>query len=125
MTYITAEQAIRDAFTAWGDAWNSGDLEGYLAGYYDSEQTRYISNGKVIQGQQAIVDAYRARFPTPESLGQLALLELEVEPIGDRDGLVFGIWQHTRDGVTGSGAFTVHVRCFGGVWQIVTDHTSG
>ena len=120
-----AEQPIRDAFAAWGAAWNSGDLEGYLTAYRDSDQTRYISNGKVIQGRAAIVSAYRARFPEPAMLGQLAVKQLEVELMGDQDALVFGLWHLQREDFSGSGAFTVHVRCFDGRWLIVTDHTSG
>jgi uncharacterized protein (TIGR02246 family) len=118
-------QAVRDTFDAWNTAWNSGDLEGYLAGYWDSDQTRYVSNTRVIRGKAAIAESYRARFPSPEMMGHLTLVELEVEPMGSSDALAFGVVQLIRQADVFNGVFTVHVRHIDGAWLMVSDHTSG
>lgn len=124
LTHSTT-QAIRDAFESWGQAWNNGDLNGYLAGYWDSDQTRYVSNAEVIEGRSAIVEAYQARFTSPEMMGTLNLTRLEIELIGEDNALIFGMWQLQRGTGTATGVFTAHVRRFDGVWLMVSDHTSG
>ena len=118
-------QAVRDTFDGWNNAWNSGDLEAYLAGYWDSDQTRYVSNTQVIRGKAAIAEAYRARFAAPEAMGHLTLIELEVEPMGSTDALAFGVVQLTRQADVFDGVFTVHVRHIDGKWMMVSDHTCG
>lgn len=116
--------SIRTAFDGWGAAWNNGDLEGYLEGYWDSEQTRYVSNAQVVRGKAAIVAGYRSRFPRSEALGTLALQHIEVEAIGEQDALIFGVMAHTLDETTREVAFTVHVRQIDGTWRIVSDHSA-
>lgn len=116
--------ALYDAFDTWTAAWNNGDLDGYLAGYWESEQTRYISNGKVIQGYTAIAESYKSRFGATADLGQLELTQFEVTPLSPADVLVFGVFEHRMDGRSSSGAFTVHLRNFDGEWLIVLDHSS-
>ena len=116
--------AIHDAFDTWTAAWNNGDLDGYLAGYWESEQTRYISNGKVIQGHAAIVAHYKSRLGESADFGRLELLQFEVELLGERDALVFGRFCHTHNDTAVTGAFTIHLRNFDGTWLIVLDHSS-
>lgn len=118
-------QAIQERFEAWGRAWNEGDITTYLDGYWDSEQTRYINNGQVIQGKAAIAALYRTRFVSSEAMGTLALKRLEITSIGEQDALVLGIWQLTREATSHTGAFTAHMRCIDGVWYMLSDHTSG
>lgn len=123
-TQDTIAQAVRAAFEAWGDAWNSGDIDGYLAGYWDSPATRWVRAGNIVRGKQAITQAYKAGFPTPESLGQIEMLHFEMDVIGDQDALVFGIIAHTRGESTQKASFAAHVRDFDGDWLIVSDHVS-
>ena len=62
------EVAIRNVFEAGCAAWNIGDLDGYLASYWDSSKTIWISSGSLIRGKKAIAEAYKARFSTPEKM---------------------------------------------------------
>ena len=126
MTHSTEDrdQAIRDAFDSWGTAWNRGDLAGYLAGYWDSNQTRYVSNGRVIQGKTAIVETFKSLYTSPAMLGTFSVIHLELKYLSDHDALLFGLFEHTLGDISREGAFTVHVRNFEGEWLIVSDHTS-
>src|SRR4051812_43961400 len=40
-------------------AWNRGDLDGYMAGYWKSDQLSFFSNGKKTMGWQRTLDHYR------------------------------------------------------------------
>jgi uncharacterized protein (TIGR02246 family) len=52
------EVAIREVFNAGCAAWNRGDLDGYLASYWNSDQTIWVSSGSLRRGKEAIVAAY-------------------------------------------------------------------
>ena len=123
-TSPTAESDARAAFEASCAAWNRGDVDAYLAGYWDSEQTRWISGGTVIEGKDAIVAAVKARYPTPERMGTLELTQLEINALTAQDALVFGRLRHTLGDVTRALVFTVHLHKVGAAWLMVTDHTS-
>jgi len=55
-------------------AWNRGDLDGYMAGYWKSEQLSFFSNGKKTLGWQPTLDHYRERYQNNKNgMGKLTL----------------------------------------------------
>jgi uncharacterized protein (TIGR02246 family) len=117
-------RAIRARMDAAIDAWNRGDLEGYLEGYRDSEETRMASGSQVIRGKDAIARGFRARYTTSAAMGTFEHSGMEVELLGEADALVFARWRHTVDHTVHQGVFTVHLRKIGDDWYVVSDHTS-
>ena len=118
------EATIRALFQEGTAAWNRGDLEAYLAGYWDSEKTRFTSGSRVLRGKKAIAAMFRSRFPSREQMGTFNVTNLEIQLLGDEDALVFGEWVHTVAGKDRRGAFTVHLARLDGAWVVVSDHTS-
>jgi ketosteroid isomerase-like protein len=118
-------QEVQAAFGGWTASWNAGDLEGYLAAYADSDQTRYCAGSKVIRGKEKIASHYREHGAS----GHLSVVEFEAQAMGDAgnvcDGLVFGQFELVKeDGTRHTGAFTVHVRKINGLWRILSDHSA-
>src|SRR5437879_12391855 len=58
----SSEDAIRAVLDAQVAAWNRGDLEGFMAGYWKSENLTFMSGGTVTHGWQATMDRYRKRY---------------------------------------------------------------
>jgi uncharacterized protein (TIGR02246 family) len=116
--------AIRKVFEAGCAAWNRGDLDGYLASYWDSNKTIWVSSGSLRRGRKAIVAAYKARFSTPQQMGKLTLAELEIDVLTTTDAIAFGRWRLVVDNKTAKGFFTVQLRKIEGVWLFVSDHSS-
>lgn len=48
----TVEEEIRKVIQDQADAWNRGDIEGYMRGYWNSEETLFISGGNLTRGYQ-------------------------------------------------------------------------
>ena len=119
-----AAAGVCAAFEASSEAWNRGDLDGYLAGYLDSERTRWISGGTAIQGKAAIAAALKARYASPEAMGQLQITHLDIDILSDAHAMVFGQACHTLGTKVRALVFTVHLTRVGGQWLMVTDHTS-
>lgn len=125
----TAEPDRREilaVLAAQAEAWNRGDLDLFLTGYWRSDQTVFASGDKVHRGYQAMADRYRAAYPTREKMGRLTFSNLAFEQLeGDR-AVVTGSWelevagQEKRPG----GVFTLLWRRFADGWKIVHDHTS-
>jgi ketosteroid isomerase-like protein len=118
------EQRIRDRFNEATEAWNRGDLNAYLAGYWDSEATRWISGGMIIRGVEAIRARYKSLYDSPEKLGKLEVQDLKIDILTDGDALVAGKWSHTAGQLVRHGVFTVHMKKVQGEWFMATDHAS-
>ena len=118
------EEHIRARFQQGTELWNRGDLEAYLAGYWDSEKTKWITRGMIIRGIHAIRATYKSLFDSPEKMGKFEVKELEIDILTDRDALVVGQWTHMAGQLVRQGVFTVHVRKLEGEWVVATDHTS-
>jgi uncharacterized protein (TIGR02246 family) len=118
------EVAIRKVFEAGCAAWNRGNLDGYLASYWDSDKTIWISGGAVTRGIDAIVAAYKARFSRPQQMGELTLAELEIDVLTTEDAVAFGRWMLVGEDKTAEGFFTVQLRKIEGNWLFVSDHSS-
>ena len=119
-----AETAIRAIFDAGCAAWNCGELEGYLASYWNSEKTIWVSSGKLTRGSQAIAEAYKTRFQTPQQMGKLTVADMEVDVLTDQDASVLGHWLLAIDNKTQKGVFTVQLKKIEGEWLFVSDHSS-
>jgi len=120
----STEIAIRELFEKGSTAWNRGDIDGYLAGYWDSDDTRWARGSSVIRGRRAIDAAFKARFTSAELMGRIEAPELEIQVLSEKDALVFGQLAHTVGDATQMGLFTVHVRNIGREWFVVSDHFS-
>ena len=118
------EATIRARFEAGSAAWNRGDIEGYLAGYWDSDRTRWASGGTVVRGKKAIAATFRSRFASPQQMGKIKVTDLEIEVLTGTDALAFGHLAHIVGDMVRRGVFTVHVRKIGGDWFVVSDHFS-
>jgi uncharacterized protein (TIGR02246 family) len=118
------ESAIRSVFEEGCAAWNRGDLDGYLASYWDSEKTLWISSGSLTRGKTAIAAAYKRRFSTGGPMGKLSVAELEIDVLTPNDAMALGRWILDLEGTTSQGFFTVLLRKVEGAWLFVCDHAS-
>jgi uncharacterized protein (TIGR02246 family) len=117
-------QSIRALFESSCAAWNRGDSNSYLAAYWNSDKVRWVSEGTVKYGFEAIATAFKARFNSPEDMGHLEVADFEIQLLGEQDALVFGAWIQTTPVTRRHGVFTVHVKKIDGEWLIVSDHSS-
>lgn len=109
------------------EAWNRGDVEGFVAaGYWRSPELTFFSGGTVTKGYEATLERYRERYArSAEGMGELTFGELEPFALGEDAAMVRGRWKlERRDAPAIGGLFTVILRRIDGEWRIVHDHTS-
>ena len=120
----SAEAAIRAVLDVQVAAWNRGDIEGFMQGYWQSDQTTFVSSSGVFRGWQALLDRYRRSYPDRHAMGTLAFSELEITVLGPSAAVVLGRWLLERETDRPAGVFTLVVRRLPEGWRIVHDHTS-
>lgn len=104
-------------------AWNRGDLEGYLQGYWASPQLRFVGSRGLLHGIDALRAHYRRGRPEGSAFGTLAFTDLAFEPLGEA-WLVTGSYVLKGD-KPGTGRFTLLFRRIPKQgWRIVYDHSS-
>ena len=114
--------AVLDAQRA---AWNRGNVDGYMDGYWKSDQLRFGSGGTVVFGWQATRDHFAARYDTAEKMGKLSMSDQVIDVFSDTDAMVFGHWHLQRvNGEELGGLFTLHFKKIDDEWLIVSDHSS-
>jgi ketosteroid isomerase-like protein len=122
----SAKAAVERVLTTQQEAWNRHDLEGFMAGYWNSPELTFFSGAKQNLGWQATMDRYRATYASPgHEMGKLEFSGLRIEILGTDAAFVRGVWLLTMsDGKTPHGLFTLVFRKFPDGWKIVHDHTS-
>lgn len=119
------EDAIRAVLTAQDEAWNRGDLDGFMKTYWKSDKLRFYSGGTVTSGWQATLDRYRKRYQAEgKEMGKLTFTDLEIEVLGPDSAMARGRWKLVLSKEKPEGLFTLILKKFPDGWKIVHDHTS-
>ena len=121
-----AKSEVERVLLTQQEAWNRHDLEGFMAGYWNSPDLTFFSGAKEKHGWQATMDRYRATYASPgHEMGKLEFSGLRTEMLGGDAAFVRGAWLLTNsDGKAPHGLFTLVFRKFPEGWKIVHDHTS-
>ena len=106
------------------EAWNQGDLEDYMNGYWKSDSLRFIGKRGITYGWQPTLDNYKKGYPNADAMGRLQFTNLSMELTGDSSAYVIGKWQLYRSTDTLSGHYSLLWKCMGSQWLIVADHSS-
>ncbi len=116
-------RAIQTILEDQDDAWNRGDIDAFMEGYWNSPELTFVSGGTVTQGWQQTLDNYKKRYPDRAAMGTLTFSDLNVRELARDAALVSGRWHLERADPIG-GRFTLLFRVKAGRWVIVYDHTS-
>ncbi len=114
---------------ASAEAWNRGDLDGFLQPYLDSSETTFMTAPGVIHGLGTIRERYRAHYFTAGAVPPTLLRfdQVDVRPLGADYALMTGRF-HLTTRASGapadSGNFTLVWRRTPGGWKIIHDHSS-
>jgi ketosteroid isomerase-like protein len=121
-----AKKAIRQILDDQQAAWNKGDLEAFMVGYWKSDDLSFFSAGDKTKGWNATFERYKKRYQSEgKEMGTLTFSELDISVAGADNAIVRGRWQlKLKDGKTMGGLYTLWMRKLPEGWRIVHDHTS-
>jgi len=106
-------------------AWNDGDVEAFMEGYWESEQLKFIGKNGVVKGYEATLARYKRNYPDKAAMGTLTFDILSKEKLSRKVAFVVGKW-HLSRGEVGDleGHFSLLWKKIKGEWVIVADHSS-
>ena len=118
-------QAVRKVLDDQVKAWNRGDIEGFMAGYWKSPELTFSSGGEQTKGWDATLERYRKRYKGEgKEMGTLTFSDLSVQILSGDCAFIRGRFQLVRSKDKPSGLFTLVLKRFPEGWRIIHDHTS-
>jgi ketosteroid isomerase-like protein len=120
----TDETAIRNILSKQSAAWNQGNLEGFMEGYWKNDSLMFIGKKGLNYGWGNTLNNYKKSYPDIKAMGQLMFTILLVKPLSSQYQEVIGKWHLTREEGNLEGHFTLLFQKIKGQWLIVMDHSS-
>jgi ketosteroid isomerase-like protein len=120
----TAIAQIRSVLRAQQDAWNRGDIDGFMNGYARSASTVFISEDTIRRGWQTVRDRYKKKYSSRAKMGTLTFSDLEITLLSSDSAVASGRWKLKRADDQPHGRFTLILKRLREGWRIVHDHTS-
>ena len=117
-------ETIRAVLTAQRAAWNQGDVDAFLVGYWRSPELTFSGSSGVFRGWDGVLARYKKNYPDRATMGDLDFSELEFRFLGPNAALVLGKWHLKREKGDVGGVFTLVWQRFPEGWRIIHDHTS-
>ena len=116
--------AIRKVMDEQTAAWNRGDIDGFMQGYWNSPNMTFVSGNNVTKGWQPTLERYKKSYNSREKMGVLSFTDLEITVTGKDSAVVLGRFTLVREKDKPTGMFTLNFRKFKEGWRIIIDHTS-
>jgi beta-aspartyl-peptidase (threonine type) len=117
-------KSINEVLSAQQAAWNRGDVDAFLIGYWRSPELTFSGGNGVSRGWDGVLARYKKSYPNHAAMGQLEFSDLEFRFLGPDAALVLGQWHLKREGGDIGGVFTLVWQKFPDGWKIIHDHTS-
>lgn len=106
------------------NAWNEGNLERFMEGYWKSDSMQFIGARGINFGWKTTLANYKKGYPDTVAMGKLTFDILRINPISADAAWLTGKFYLKRTIGDASGIFTIIFRKIDGKWLVVYDHTS-
>jgi len=119
-------EKIKDLMTTQSEAWNRGDIDGFMTTYWKSEKLQFIGSKGPTYGWQNTLDNYKKSYPSKEAMGFLSFDIINMDKRSRKVISVVGKWHLRRGADLGDleGHFLLILKKIKGKWLIVADHSS-
>ena len=104
-------------------AWNEGNIEQFMDGYWKSDSLMFIGKNGIKYGWEPTLDNYKTSYPDKTAMGKLNFEILKLEVNGN-SAYMLCKWKLIRKEDTPNGYFTLYWKKIDGKWVITIDHTS-
>src|SRR5690349_6133965 len=82
--------AISGVLKAQQAAWNRGDVDSFLVGYWQSPELTFSGGSGVLRGWDGVLARYKRNYPDRAAMGELDFSDLEFRFLGSDAALVLG-----------------------------------
>jgi ketosteroid isomerase-like protein len=118
------EKEVRKILSIQNEAWNRGDVEAFMIGYWESDSLMFIGSSGITYGYKNTLANYKKRYPDTLAMGRLTFNLIQVNRLSAEYFHVIGKWHLQRSIGDAGGHFTLVFRKINGRWVIISDHSS-
>ncbi len=118
------EKAVRNVLAEQSAAWNRGDIESFMIGYWENDSLMFVGKSGVTYGWQNTLNNYKKNYKDTIQMGHLTFDLLQVKRLSPEYYHVIGKWFLKRTIGDIGGHFTLLFRKIKGRWVIISDHSS-
>jgi ketosteroid isomerase-like protein len=124
MAQPVEETAIKKVISEQVEAWNKGNIEAFMQGYWQDDSLMFIGHGGVTYGYTNTLNGYKKTYDSPDKMGKLFFSGITMKQLSGEYYFITGKWFLKRNAGDIGGYYTLLFRKIGGRWLIVCDHTS-
>jgi uncharacterized protein (TIGR02246 family) len=118
------ETEVRNLLAKQNAAWNRGDVDAFMVGYWENDSLMFIGQSGVTYGYKKTLANYKKNYPDTTVMGKLSFTLIQVKQLSPEYFHVTGKYYLTRTIGDASGHFTLVFRKINGKWVIISDHSS-
>lgn len=118
------ETAIRMVLATQNEAWNRGDVNAFMKGYWENDSLMFIGSSGITYGYKNTLANYKKRYPDISAMGKLTFNLIQFKKLSEEYYYVTGKWSLKRTIGDAGGYFTLLFRKIKGRWMIISDHSS-
>ncbi len=118
------EIAIKKILAEQTLAWNRGDIESFMIGYWENDSLMFIGKSGVTYGYKNTKDNYKKNYPNTAAMGKLSFTLIQVKKISKQFYHITGKWNLNRTIGDIGGHYTLVFQKINGHWVIISDHSS-
>ncbi|HUR12036.1 MAG TPA: hypothetical protein VM012_11730 [Flavitalea sp.] len=105
-------------------AWNKGNIDQFMHGYWQSDSLMFIGKSGITYGYRNTLNNYKKNYSDTAQMGKLFFTLLEVKKLSAEYYFIVGKWFLKRSVGDIGGHYTLLFRKIRGKWVIVADHSS-
>jgi len=115
------QKEIRSVIEQQRQDWNAYDLEGFMQGYWKSDQLKFYGSNGVTSGWQNTLERYEKAYPSQDHTGKLDFVVKEINKIQPGAYYVMGEYHLERNVGDAHGIFMIIFKKIDGQWKIISD----
>ena len=117
------EIAIKKILAQQTSAWNAGNIENFMLGYWNNDSLKFIGKSGITYGWLKTLDNYKKNYPDLATMGKLDFEIVETKRLSVLYYFVVGKWHLQRSAGDVGGYFTLLFKRINKAWVIVVDHS--
>src|ERR1041385_3524060 len=90
------EAVIRKILDEQTAAWNRGDIDGFMSGYWKSDKLEFVGGATVTRGWQATLDRYKTKYDTRDKMGKVSVSDVEFTQVSKDAAFIVMTWSLAR-----------------------------
>lgn len=124
MSQTKDAKSILDLLAEQEKAWNRGDINEFMKGYWESDSLVFVGKNGLTYGFKNTLANYKKNYPDKTYMGQLKFTILSIQPLSKQYYSIIGKWELSRTVGNLSGHYTLLLKKIKGKWKIIADHSS-